>query len=259
MNEAGDKNFDDFAHRFEKNIYETTKGKLRLKLVSEDLVAGVPGIDKGGLCILDAGCGMGYMAALLAGMAHHQFTLCDISSAMLTRARRRFDDLPQTEVTFHQTAIQRAHDTFKKPFDLVLVHAVLEWLGQPKAALEAVLSAVRPGGYVSLLFYNRYALIYRHLVMGNYRRLNDRQVDGFGGTLTPTNPLDPYEVEHWLAEQGMDIVRKTGIRTFFDYQTRETKRSRSFEDTYEMEHRFARQQPFIYLGRYIHLLCKKPE
>lgn len=251
-----DKNFDDFADRFEKNIYQQTKGKIRLHLTWEDIVETIPKVEAGGLDILDAGCGTAYFSSLLA-RAPHRFELCDISASMLAQAQARFQAIPDANVAFHQLPVQQIHTTLGRDYDLVMLHAVLEWLVHPKEALDAVLPLVRPEGYFSLLFYNRHSLVYRHLVMGNYRRLNDRDVKGFGGTLTPTNPLEPVEVEQWLTAQGMEIVRKTGIRTFFDYQPREVKTSRSFEDTLEMEKRYCREMPYLYLGRYLHFLCKR--
>ena len=255
--ELQDKNFDDFAERFGKNIYEHTKGKIRLQLLLEDFHDLVPFIEEGGLDILDAGCGIAYFSSMLAN-AQHKFTLCDISASMLAQARERFDNISNVDAEFHQLPVQEIHHRLERSYDVVCLHAVLEWLAEPKRGLESVFPLIKPGGYFSLLFYNRYSLVYKHLIMGNYRRLNDRDVNGFGGTLTPIHPLDPYEVEHWVESLGLTILRKTGIRTFFDYQMPDVKNGRSFEDTYEMEQRYARQQPFTYLGRYIHFLCQKP-
>ena len=251
-----DVNFDDLAQRFEKNIYESTKGKIRINLVSEDIQQHIPSFKQQPLDILDAGCGSAYFSAAVA-CPEHCYDLCDISSAMLGQARQRFKTLPHIQAEFHQFPLQQIGVQLDKQYDLVLMHAVIEWLAKPREGLASIVSSVRPGGYLSFLFYNRHSLVYRHLIMGNYRRLNDRDVKGFGGTLTPISPLDPYLVEQWVEEEGLDIVCKTGIRTFFDYQTRDVKQGRSFEDTFEMEHRYARQQPYMYLGRYIHFLCRK--
>ncbi len=54
-------------------------------------------------------------------------------------------------------------------FDLVLCHAVLEWLAQPQQALHKLFGLIRPGGHLSLMFYNRDALIFRNLIRGNWR------------------------------------------------------------------------------------------
>ena len=252
-----DVNFDTLADRFGKNIYESTKGKIRIKLLLDDVLDNIPCVDLGGLRILDAGCGSAYFSSMLAG-APHRFELCDISTEMLNQARARFELLPGVDASFHQIPLQNMQEHLDGESDLVLAHAVLEWLDKPLDGFKSVVACVRSGGYLSLLFYNKFSLVYRHLIMGNYRRLNDRALNGFGGTLTPINPLDPYDVESWVADAGLTVVRKTGIRTFYDYQTLQTKQGRSFEDTYEMESRYARQQPFMYLGRYIHFLCHKP-
>jgi S-adenosylmethionine-dependent methyltransferase len=85
----------------------------------------------------------------------------------------------------------------------------------------------------------------------------ERPLEGFGGTLTPINPLVPQEMEQWLAGSGMKIVKKTGMRVFYDYLQPKTKQKRSFEDVFEMEQRFSREEPFLYLARYLHYVCEK--
>ena len=46
----------------------------------------------------------------------------------------------------------------------MLCHAVLEWLAEPHAILPVLHQLCAPGGWLSLAFYNRDALIYRNLL-----------------------------------------------------------------------------------------------
>jgi S-adenosylmethionine-dependent methyltransferase len=39
-------------------------------------------------------------------------------------------------------------------YDLVFAEALLEWLAQPIEGLESLLTAVKPGGFLVLVFYN---------------------------------------------------------------------------------------------------------
>lgn len=42
-------------------------------------------------------------------------------------------------------------------FDLILCHAVLEWLDDPKSAVRDLARLVKPGCRMSLMFFNRFA------------------------------------------------------------------------------------------------------
>src|SRR5690606_20560303 len=87
--------------------------------------------------------------------------------------------------------------------DLVICHAVLEWLADPAAALADLRALVRPGGALSLAFYNRDALIYKNLIKGQFRKLQRNQLAGMGRRgLTPQQPLDPRQVQQWITEAG---------------------------------------------------------
>ncbi|MFX6209449.1 methyltransferase domain-containing protein, partial [Acinetobacter baumannii] len=72
-----------------------------------------------------------------------------------------------------------------EPYDLVLCHAVLEWLAEPHAILPVLHQLCAPGGWLSLAFYNRDALIYRNLLKGHFRKLRKERFAGEGQSLTP--------------------------------------------------------------------------
>ncbi|WP_416146210.1 methyltransferase, partial [Pseudomonas aeruginosa] len=71
-----------------------------------------------------------------------------------------------------------------EPYDLVLCHAVLEWLAEPHAILPVLHQLCAPGGWLSLAFYNRDALIYRNLLKGHFRKLRKERFAGEGQSLT---------------------------------------------------------------------------
>jgi S-adenosylmethionine-dependent methyltransferase len=83
-------------------------------------------------------------------------------------------------------------------FDLVLCHAVLEWLAEPRQTLLGLFPFVKAGGILSLLFYNRHGLLFQSLVVGNfdYVRLGLRKKRQTA--LTPTNPQLPEQVYDWI-------------------------------------------------------------
>ena len=257
---SNDRNFDDLARRFSANIYGSPKGKIRLAILQEDLdtlLSHFPANTS--LKILDAGCGLGYMALYLAQQGH-EVVLCDHSAEMLQRAKQLFaEQAPAAKVTFIESPVQTLQQHVQGQFDLVLFHAVLEWLNEPQRTLEGLVSFLRPGGYFSLLFYNRNSLVMRNLLRGNFRKLASEQYAGDPNSLTPTNPLLPEEVYKWLEVLGLTVLSRTGVRIIYDYLSRETREQRSLEDIIEMERRFCRQEPFLALGRYMHVLAQAKE
>ncbi len=254
---TNDRNFDDLARRFTDNIYGSPKGRIRLAILQEDLdtllsrfPANTP------LRILDAGSGLGYMALYLAQRGH-EVVLCDHSAEMLQRAKQLFaEQAPATKVTFIESPVQTLQQYVRGQFDVVLFHAVLEWVSEPQQTLQDLLRFLRPGGFFSLLFYNRNSLVMRNLLRGNFRKLAADQFAGDPKSLTPTNPLLPEDVLGWLAASGLTVLSRTGVRIIYDYLSREIREQRSFEDILEMERRYCRQEPFIALGRYMHVLAQ---
>ena len=249
-----DRNFDHLVEKFEQKVYGTVKGDWRLKLLKEDLQALHD--HPSPLKVWDAGCGLGQISHWLA-QAGHQLTLCDLSQQMLYKAQQRFSEA-QLEATFLQGAAQNLAAQLPE-FDWVLFHAVLEWLAEPQATLERVAQKVKLGGYLSLLFYNRNALVYTNALKGEWRwqhLLEDAYI-GKGKKLTPPNPQYPEVVIGWLEAQGFEIEIQTGIRVFYDYLTQEVLDKSNLEELFALEYRYCRQPTYRHMGRYLHLLAKR--
>ncbi|KAF1061203.1 MAG: tRNA 5-carboxymethoxyuridine methyltransferase [Pseudomonas citronellolis] len=153
-----DRHFDALATRFAEKIYGGAKGAIRLAVLQADLAECLP--DRP-LRILDIGAGLGHMALWLAERGH-QLTLAEPAAPMLDGARERFAAASQP-ATFIQAPWQDLLGELTEPYDLVLCHAVLEWLAEPEAILPVLHQLTRADGLLSLAFYNRDALVYRNL------------------------------------------------------------------------------------------------
>ncbi|MCY1491632.1 tRNA 5-carboxymethoxyuridine methyltransferase [compost metagenome] len=137
----------------------------------------------------------------------------------------------------------------------MLCHAVLEWLAEPHAILPVLHQLTAPGGWLSLAFYNKDALVYRNLLKGHFRKLRKQRFAGEKQSLTPQRPLDPRELAtqldgHWQVECS------SGVRVFHDYMPVEFQAKAELLDLLEMELAHRRHPAFAGLGRYLHWICR---
>jgi len=249
-----DQNFDILIDKFEDRIYGTQKGEWRLKLLQEDLsnLRDLQPMD-----IWDAGCGMGQMAEWFA-LAGHRLTCNDISYKMLQKAKERFESAG-LKADFHKMPSQELAATIPQQ-DLVIFHAVIEWLAEPLKTLKVVSDRVKDGGHLSLLFYNYHSFIYKNTLKGTWRLpflLNESKWFGKGKKLTPPHPQKPEEIVQWLESNGFEIEIITGIRVFHDYIEKEVFENSDSQKLFELEYKYCRHPVYRMMGRYVHILANK--
>lgn len=255
--------FDTLAERFERKIYGSEKGDLRLHLLWDDLLHTVPELQgNASLTVLDAGGGLGQLSQRLAAHGHH-VTLAEPAAPMLERARTLFHENPPCQngvdascVRFLQSSIQDLPSHLQgQQFDLVVCHAVLEWLADPLPTLEKLMYFLKSDGWLSLAFYNKESIIWKNLLKGNLKKIRAGKLSGDPGSLTPINPQSAPEVLSWLQQQGFNIASVTGIRCLNDYLYPGV--SVPPEELLAVERELGRQEPYKWLGRYIHVIARK--
>jgi len=262
-----DRNFDDLADRFTRNIYGGLKGQIRLAVLARDfgeylpIAPYVPLTPNNQLRILDAGGGQGQFSLPLAA-AGHRLVLCDISAKMLAKAQQRVAELqaePRVQL-LHCAAQQLAEHLppEQQSFDLIICHALIEWVAQPFALLDTLLARLRPGGHLSLIFYNQHGLVYKNLLRTNYKKIKNLDYRAFRGSLTPSKPQTPEALLAYAHSRDLQVKCHSGIRVFYDYILDPEQRARDAQSVLELELKFSRQLPYRDLGRYIHLLLQKP-
>ncbi|PKH24273.1 tRNA uridine 5-oxyacetic acid(34) methyltransferase CmoM [Enterobacterales bacterium CwR94] len=255
-----DRNFDVIAEKFSQNIYGTSKGRLRQAILWQDLDAILSAFPSGPLKVLDAGGGEGQTGCGVAARGH-QVLLCDVSKVMLERAASLAAEKGVSDnMQFKQSSVQTIGQHLDTPVDLVLFHAVLEWVSDPELALKALWDVLAPGGVLSLMFYNSQFAILRGMQKGWFEHINEGLPKNLRrkSKLTPTWPREPNVVYTWLQNQGFEIEGKTGIRVFHDYVHDKKLPNEKFAELLEAESRYCRQEPWISLGRYIHVTARKP-
>ena len=107
------------------------------------------------------------------------------------------------------------------------------------------------------MFYNRDALIFRNLIRGNWRKAESDNLQGEEGGLTPYNPLTLEQVQGWLAQWHCELLSRAGVRVVYDYMDRKMREARPVEEVVRIEMKYAQKQPYLQMGRYLHLIVKR--
>ncbi|QHJ10183.1 tRNA 5-carboxymethoxyuridine methyltransferase [Paraglaciecola mesophila] len=247
--ERHDQNFDAIANKFEQNIYGTSKGRLRHELLQYYLVKNINlnSLDTA----LDAGGGTGEMSKVLLD-AGVNVTLSDISNETLNIAQQKCANSP---------ALSCIHsDILSLPsveYNLVVCHAVLEWLRDPFANIEKLIEMTKVGGYLSLSFFNKDAQLMGNLLYGNFDYVKQGMQVKNRVRLSPNNPLRPKEVIDFLHQQKVTITSMAGIRCFHDYLKDTAMQQSHYVQLKDAELTYGDKEPFMWLGKYFHIIMRR--
>lgn len=254
-----DTNFDGIAASFEGEIYGSSKGYVRERVLWEDLSDGVRRIAHGGLFVLDAGGGAGRMALRMARFGN-RVVLCDPSREMLDRAEQaiREANLSGSVTTVH-SPIQDLKSSTDGEFDVVMCHAVLEWLADPKVALSHLAGLLKSDGRMSLMFYNHNAALLKRVFGGEFAEAMRERREGYSprGWGDGATPLAEETVREWLNEYGLAVESKAGIRIFHDHLPEDIRDQERLDGLLAVERELRKQEPFASLGQHIHLICER--
>lgn len=241
---------------FENSIYGTTKGLIRSQVIWEDMIEHLPGLSDGKLTVLDAGGGSGHLAVKMAAVGN-DVLLCDPSEEMLSIAHKASQEASISgDLTFLHLAIHDLGSHLQRHFQLVVFHAVLEWLANPEDAIRQLAGFLSPSGHLSLLFYNHNAALFKRASRGQFIDAL-REVDSPPDPRTDgAMPLRERDVRGWLDAAGLEILHRAGIRVFHDH-VQEALDQRRLEDLLALELRCRTVEPFASLAQHIHLLCRR--
>jgi len=253
LSAQGDRHFDGLADKFASSLYGGARGELRLALLDHLLPEM---LDLHGQPLLDVGGGLGQQAEWFAARGH-AVTLTEPAGDMLARAR---EQLSGHEVSLLQAPLQALPEMAPGPWPLIVCHAVLEWLADPRRALATLTGLLAPGGQLSLMVFNRDALRLSNVVKGNLEKALADRLEGKGlrKRLTPISPLTHGQVVAWSAENGLTIREVAGIRVFADYLRRPPENESDREHVLALERRYCRVDPHWRLGRYLLYTLERP-
>ncbi|CUS48908.1 MAG: S-adenosylmethionine-dependent methyltransferase SmtA [Idiomarinaceae bacterium HL-53] len=245
-----DRVFTDDAARFTRNIYGTLKGEIRTRVLQADLD---PLANQQPMQVLDIGAGGGQIGAWLAQFGH-TITHVEPSADMLQEAQTRHAELGVMEQFTYVADTLQGFLPSATTYDLVQCHAVLEWLDDPFDALQRLLTAVKPGGWLSLMFYNVEAKRFANLVYGNFDYVRANLQVKKKVRFSPTQPLKIQVVKDWIAQTNLTLCVHSGVRCIHDYLRHPEKLQAA--ELIQEELAFRQIEPYRTLGRYQHFLLR---
>lgn len=263
--ERSDRSFDAIADHFEKKVYGGLKGEIRLAVLRRDIFGYAEQLSQTlgrPLRILDVGAGLAQIAIELS-VQGHTVVINDISANMLEKAKASAEQSDKNiDITWHVCPYQELEAKLAKDdadkFDLILCHALLEWLADPAAVMDFFDNQLTDDGVLSLCFYNPASFDYRNLIMGNFNLLDNTNYKADNNkSLTPNYPVAKQEVESWLQQHHYQIVLESGLRVFHDYAPLKRGGHNDPEAVIRMELRYSQQEPYKWLGRYLHIMATR--
>jgi S-adenosylmethionine-dependent methyltransferase len=217
------------------------------------------------LHILDVGGGNGIDAIAFAKQGH-TVTLLDQAAEMLADAQHcaEIENLTET-ITFCCADLTEIPTLFPEPvFDVLLCHNVIQYVEDPVSMLQAIVSALKPHGIVSLIGGNRYSEAYREALQQRNLHAAQEKLDV---TVTQSHtfhqPIRLYtadEVVEWLQHIDCTVIQQYGIRCVFDYISDNAIKAdpQTFTQIERLEYRLSGRYPYYLLARYFHIVAQKP-
>ncbi len=252
---TSDRNFDDIADHFAKKVYGGLKGQIRLAVLQRDIFHWLNQQNlQRPLRVLDIGAGLAQLSILLAEQGH-DVTVNDISSQMIAKAQLNAEHVTKP-ISWLICPYQQLSEKLHGKYDLIMCHALLEWLAEPQQIMNFFKQWLTPQGTISLCFYNPVSFVYRNLIMGNFNVLNNPNFQADNGSLTPNHPVSKEEVLAWLQQDNYQILTSSGLRVFHDYSPLKRGGHENPQAVIAMELQYSDQEPFKWLGRYLHIMAQ---
>jgi S-adenosylmethionine-dependent methyltransferase len=145
-------------------------------------------------------------------------------------------------------------------FDLVLCHEALEWAPSLAPIVAALARVTRPGGHVSLLFYNRRSIPLTRAAAGHFadaREWLERREQYSTAREKPHYPRTLEEVAVAAEAGGLEVISEAGLRVVSDLLAAEFRSPEYQEELLTLESDLRRRLPYVEIARYIHLVCRR--
>jgi S-adenosylmethionine-dependent methyltransferase len=118
-------------------------------------------------------------------------------------------------------------------------------------------SLVKPGGHLSLSFFNYDAQLFGNMLYGNFDYVEQGMTSKNIVRLSPNNPQKPKEILAQLETLPIQVRKKTGIRCFHDYLKQPEKQISEYEQLKQLEIEYGSTEPYLWLGNYFLIIAQK--
>ena len=171
--------------------------------------------------VLDIGGGTGGFAVRVAAQGNRITVIDPSPDALAALARRADEEGVADRVTGLQGDLGNLRELAPdEGVDLVLCHGVLGLVEDPAAALDTIVSVLRPDGALSLLVSQRHAAVLARAMAGHFtqaRALLDAEPETRSGEARASeHRFTVEELTVLLEGAGLDIRSSHGIRVFTD-------------------------------------------
>jgi S-adenosylmethionine-dependent methyltransferase len=256
---------------FDRNVerwlqyQDSVKGRLRHDLIRHHLEQH-NGTNKGKMRVLDAGCGLGDIAALLFDKAD-KLLLLDFSVTMIEETKKRLaanNSAFEKKAAFvHGDVDESVSRLSQDSFDLILCHNILEYVEAPRKTLGGLARILAPGGLLSIVVANCFSESLKiALTKFDFEaarlaiNVKDSTADLFDDAPRHTFSLD--ELGEVIGDSELEVVARYGIRIFADYLPEAvTQAPGNYRLLLELEKEAAPQVPYLNVARYLQVICRK--
>jgi S-adenosylmethionine-dependent methyltransferase len=241
---------------------DTPWGRLRYSIVAANLARH---LGDRPLRVLDVAGGNGRDAVRLATLGHH-VTVVDVAPVSLAGAQK----LAGEHGVADRVEVREgdAHDVPGlvpgQVFDLVLCHNLLQYVPDRAAVVREVVKCVGPGGLLSVVGPNAFAVpleaAVRELDLDVARRAVDAKIKAnvvYGKDIAV---LTAEEISDHLRAEGLDLIGHHGVISVCNLiKDNDIKYDPEFFKRLEdLEIALADRQPYPYTARMFHLIGKRP-
>jgi 2-polyprenyl-3-methyl-5-hydroxy-6-metoxy-1,4-benzoquinol methylase len=147
--------YDDFASQYAEFVAVREKQGIERDPIVPRLLDIIG--DVTGLKVLDAGCGEGYLARILANRGA-QVTGLDISPRLIQMAQAK---VIESTITYRVANLGQPLPEYRHRFDLIASHLVLNDVSDYEGFITTLATVVKPGGRAVLSMNNPYSFVIR--------------------------------------------------------------------------------------------------
>jgi S-adenosylmethionine-dependent methyltransferase len=209
-------------------------------------------LDAGNPSILDCGGGSGSLAVPLA-LSGASVTVVDVSiDALSTLTRRAAEAGAASKVTSLQGEIESLSEIVGgQAFDLVLAHDVLANVANLADAFGQLVSALKPGGALSVVIGNPVAIVLSRALAGD--------LDAALALVGQPAAVTGFELEGACVAAGLVVESVRGIGVFSEIVPGiELERPGAAEALAELEQLTSGMTPYRDIASRVHVIARKP-